>query len=332
MLSKWCQAVGLEWVMGVRSPSVVHDMTGAAGVQVKWTAFWQRAEEPDVAARLQPQKTTHVRGIVFAILRAFMCVEHHTICDEGVVWKSIWNRCLWFPPPCTNDVLWVIRNVFTLVAFTACYDQFHFQSLFESQADIHWGQDEQKILKSWKNSKKNIGWEVMEKKEEEEQKVNNNRQREQSVYLWQPVQQSLRPRSPWGIEWHSGKGLGPFVGRCLAGRIPQSAGNSGVWQKPRSKCPHCVSGKQERTGSEKTGRVIMALSSSLCLSHSHINTSISHLTQCFTDTQIHKQRQKNSTETSRSLFMTQTLDESHSKWLFLWWKGAVNMFIASATK
>jgi len=67
MLSKWCQAVGLEWVMGVRSPSVVHDMTGAAGVLVKKTAFWQRAEEPSVAAYLTTpaQKTTQVRQIAF---------------------------------------------------------------------------------------------------------------------------------------------------------------------------------------------------------------------------------------------------------------------------
>ncbi len=142
-LSKWCQAVGLEWVMGVRSPSVVHDMTGAAGVQVKWTAFWQRAEELSMAAYLTTpaQKTTHVRGIVFAIERAFMSVEHHRICDWGVLRKSIWNRRPWFPPSCTNNVLWAIWNVFTLVAITACYDQFHFNFSLGSHAVIYCDQE-----------------------------------------------------------------------------------------------------------------------------------------------------------------------------------------------
>lgn len=43
-----------------------------------------------------------------------------------VLWKSVWNRCLWFPQSCTKDVLWVIWNVFTLVAITLCCDQFEF--------------------------------------------------------------------------------------------------------------------------------------------------------------------------------------------------------------
>lgn len=122
----------------------------------------------------------------------------------------------------------------------------------------------------------------------------------ESVYLWQQVQQSLRPQSPWGTEWHSGKGLDPFAGRCLAGRIPQSAGDSSAWLTPLLKCPHCVSGKQERTGSDKTGGVI----TSLCLTH----TGLCHLIQrimCNSDTYIYTQLDKEAAEAKIS-------------WLLLW--------------
>lgn len=109
---KVASGFGLEWVMGVRSASVVHDMTGAPGLQVKWTAFWQRAEELNMAGYLttRAQRTTNIWQMVFTIQRAFMCVEYHPIYNHVVWWKSIWNRCLSFPPSCKNDVLWVIWN------------------------------------------------------------------------------------------------------------------------------------------------------------------------------------------------------------------------------
>lgn len=77
MLSKGCQAVGLEWVMGVRSPSVVHDMTGAAGVLVKRTAFWQRAEEPSVAAHL----TTPAQETTLSLADCIPHVKSHHVCQ-----------------------------------------------------------------------------------------------------------------------------------------------------------------------------------------------------------------------------------------------------------
>ncbi len=111
MLSKWCQAVGLQWVMGVRSPSAVHDMTGAAGVQVKWTAFWQRAEELSMAACVTTpaQKTTHVREIVFAESKEPSCVSSTMqFAVKESYENQFWNRCWWFPIIIHSDVLWVI--------------------------------------------------------------------------------------------------------------------------------------------------------------------------------------------------------------------------------
>lgn len=116
-------------------------------------------------------------------------------------------------------------------------------------------------------------------------KDNNKRQRKERLYLWRRVRQSLRHRSPWGTEWHSGKGLGLFAGRCLAGRIPQSAGDSSAWQKPLLKCPHCVSGKQEkdRVRENKTGHHVP-----LCLAHTQTQTGTSHLIQCHVHS-LHRQ-------------------------------------------
>lgn len=120
MLSKWCQAVGLEWVMGVRSPSVVHDMTRAAGVQVKWTAFWQsrRAEHGNFSLE------NNCRRAVFAIQRApYTCDFEH--------------------PP--GGYLKCVHST----GYYCMLQSINFQSLFNLHAAILSDREEQKIRLSW---------------------------------------------------------------------------------------------------------------------------------------------------------------------------------------
>lgn len=203
-----------------------------------WQLIWQ----------LQLRKQ-HMSGeIVFAVQRASMCVEHRTICDEGILWESIWNRCLWFPPLCTNDVLRVIWDVYNSGSHCLLWSV-HFKSSSEvTGGNLLWPRRAQNRVIG---KKKTAGRLMVEMKETERKKKdpkrrNKKRQTEESFYLWRRVQQSLKPRSPSGTEWRSGKGPDLSAGRCLAGRIPQSAGDLGAWQTPLLKCRHCVSEKQEK--------------------------------------------------------------------------------------
>lgn len=135
--------------------------------------------------------------------------------------------------------------MFIIVALTACYDRFILNPHLKSQAVICCDQEENKIVLSWKKKQREDSW-LRWKKQKDTKRRNKKRQTEESVYLWRRVQQSLKPRSPSGTEWRSGKGPDPSAGRCLAGRIPQSAGDSGAWQTPLLKCRRCVSEKQEK--------------------------------------------------------------------------------------